>query len=76
MTLYWWVVVLTTAAGWALVIVEAFIACPNSGPESRKLRYMLQTLGILLIQVKKTVSKALNSSKSSAGPSQLPSRTF
>ena len=76
MTIYWWVVVLTTAAGWAFIIVELFLECPVSGRESRKLRVVLQILGTLLIQIKKNVGKPLNSPKSSAGPSQLTSKTF
>ena len=76
MTIYWWVVFLTTAAGWAFTIVELVLECPISGRESRKFRVVLQTLDALLIQIKKKVGKPPNSHKSSAGPSQITSKTF
>lgn len=76
MIIYWWIVVLTAAAGWAFVIVEFFLLCPISGPGSRKLRFVLQSFGTLLIQIKKTVSDAPIFPLSLAGPSQLLSRTF
>ena len=41
MTIYWWVVFWTTAAGWVLVIVETFLYCPFADHKSRKLSFVL-----------------------------------
>lgn len=51
MKVYWWIVFWTTAAVWALTFIEDFISCPTFNSKSRKLRFMLQRVPNLLIQL-------------------------
>lgn len=50
--IYWWTVVVTTAAVWALGVVENFLPCPNFGPKSCKLTFMLHGVATLLTPAK------------------------
>lgn len=48
MNVYWWIVVVTTAAVWAFGVVENFLPCPTFGPRSCKLGFVLQFVTTLL----------------------------
>lgn len=44
MKIYWWTVVLITAAAWAFGIVEFFLLCPSYGSDSCKLRIVFRAV--------------------------------
>lgn len=46
--IYWWTVVLTTAAVWAFGVISFFVSCPRFGFDFCKLIFMLQCVNTLL----------------------------